>query len=232
MRNRKQYWGKELPYSTWERRMPDGRRWYVGAGLIEYESFNSNVSEAQVVVPVERLGGLTDEQIGEWVRSLVRDAQAVHAVALANDLLDFRGEIFKNYRDHRNYALEVKEFIEDFVDYPGIDRKGVVRKALQLVSDLGRHVERKEKGKAAKRYERAAATKDFDALFVAVGRRDGFKCAACGSVDRLQLDHIEPVTLGGETHPNNLQLLCQPCNLRKGERTIDYRGTQNTDTVQ
>lgn len=42
------------------------------------------------------------------------------------------------------------------------------------------------------------------------------KCAHCGSADRLEIDHIIPVSRGGKTELQNLQPLCKPCNLRKG----------------
>ena len=48
------------------------------------------------------------------------------------------------------------------------------------------------------------------------------KCAACGATSGLTLDHVIP--LGeGKNHPSNLQVLCQPCNTRKGPTTADYR---------
>jgi HNH endonuclease len=49
-----------------------------------------------------------------------------------------------------------------------------------------------------------------------VFRRDGGRCAACGSDELLQFDHVIPVALGGASTPENLQLLCAPCNREKG----------------
>ena len=40
-------------------------------------------------------------------------------------------------------------------------------------------------------------------------------CKNCGSDQTLEIDHIRPRHLGGNHHPNNLQLLCQACNLMK-----------------
>jgi hypothetical protein len=49
-----------------------------------------------------------------------------------------------------------------------------------------------------------------------VFRRDGGRCAVCDSDELLQFDHVIPVALGGASTPENLQLLCAPCNREKG----------------
>ncbi|MGC1106981.1 MAG: HNH endonuclease [Candidatus Acidiferrales bacterium] len=53
-------------------------------------------------------------------------------------------------------------------------------------------------------------------------QRDNFKCVACGRSPAnqigifLHVDHIVPVAAGGRTTIDNLQTLCQNCNLGKG----------------
>jgi|GEM_PF-3216233 len=51
---------------------------------------------------------------------------------------------------------------------------------------------------------------------IEVWRRDGGKCARCGSRDRLEYDHIIPVSQGGSSTARNIELLCESCNRRKG----------------
>ena len=48
-------------------------------------------------------------------------------------------------------------------------------------------------------------------------RRDDFNCVSCGSVHRLQVDHIEPVRDRPELawDLDNLQTLCASCHSRK-----------------
>ena len=54
------------------------------------------------------------------------------------------------------------------------------------------------------------------AVKVAVYARDNGKCVKCGSTKNLHYDHILPFSKGGSsTTPDNIQLLCAKCNLKK-----------------
>lgn len=50
---------------------------------------------------------------------------------------------------------------------------------------------------------------------IAVWRRDGGACARCGSRERLEYDHIVPVSRGGNNTVRNIELLCEVCNRSK-----------------
>jgi hypothetical protein len=51
--------------------------------------------------------------------------------------------------------------------------------------------------------------------------RDGARCRLCGAVPgdgvRLHVDHIHPWSKGGETVLENLQILCEACNIGKSD---------------
>lgn len=54
-------------------------------------------------------------------------------------------------------------------------------------------------------------------------RKYKYRCVACGVLDgepgvTLQMDHIVPHSKGGRTTLANLQPLCGPCNLKKGNK--------------
>lgn len=51
---------------------------------------------------------------------------------------------------------------------------------------------------------------------IEVWRRDGGKCVRCGSREKLEYDHIIPVSKGGSNTSRNIELLCEKCNRSKG----------------
>jgi hypothetical protein len=60
---------------------------------------------------------------------------------------------------------------------------------------------------------RTGISKDVQSF---VWKRDGGRCIECDSNENLEFDHIIPVSKGGSNTARNLQLLCEPCNRRKG----------------
>lgn len=65
-----------------------------------------------------------------------------------------------------------------------------------------------------------------DRLRFRIMKRDSFKCRICGNSPAinpgitLHVDHIVPWSKGGETVPENLQILCSRCNLGKSDLEI------------
>jgi hypothetical protein len=61
-----------------------------------------------------------------------------------------------------------------------------------------------------------------------VKRRDNYTCLCCGATGRgirLQIDHIVPYNLGGETTVENSQTLCSVCNREKKLNELNFQQT-------
>jgi hypothetical protein len=52
-----------------------------------------------------------------------------------------------------------------------------------------------------------------------VWRRDEARCVDCNSRQRLEFDHIIPISKGGSNTARNIELRCETCNRRKGDKT-------------
>ena len=63
---------------------------------------------------------------------------------------------------------------------------------------------------------RIHSTTRFRRLARAVKERASYKCEGCGKRGRLQIDHVKPMSDGGEPFDmNNLQALCRDCHTCK-----------------
>lgn len=69
------------------------------------------------------------------------------------------------------------------------------------------------------RYERSIMS---DSIRYDVLKRDNYRCCICGTSAKegakLHVDHIIPVSKGGKTIMDNLQTLCERCNLGKSNK--------------
>ena len=55
-------------------------------------------------------------------------------------------------------------------------------------------------------------------------KRDNHRCQYCGSNKHLTLDHVIPVSKGGEHKWNNVVTACEPCNQRKRDSASAHAG--------
>lgn len=53
----------------------------------------------------------------------------------------------------------------------------------------------------------------------AILERDNYKCCYCGKDEDYGIDHILPLSKGGDNSPNNLATCCKKCNTIKNSRT-------------
>ena len=68
--------------------------------------------------------------------------------------------------------------------------------------------------------ERKLSIRAFDRRdALAAYERQGHRCAICGKpfeFEDMHADHITAWSKGGHTTPDNCQMLCRDCNLKKG----------------
>lgn len=60
--------------------------------------------------------------------------------------------------------------------------------------------------------------------------RDGGRCVKCGATEKLHIDHVIPVSKGGTSDDDNLQVLCATCNCSKGAR-IENESRTNRERI-
>ena len=86
-------------------------------------------------------------------------------------------------------------------------------------------------------YKRAKAKREARELAAGLGLtpedwaavRDRYgRCLRCSSTENLVPDHVRPLYRGGLHSPDNIQPLCNKCNIWKGLKIIDYRGIDPT----
>jgi len=51
--------------------------------------------------------------------------------------------------------------------------------------------------------------------------RDRYTCAYCSSKENLTVDHVVPSSKGGKTCWENCVACCQPCNYKKGNKSVE-----------
>lgn len=68
-------------------------------------------------------------------------------------------------------------------------------------------------GNNKKELRRPRIQDDVAALVLA---RDGEMCVRCGATNALEFDHILPLSRGGSSSEDNLQILCRRCNAKRG----------------
>ena len=84
---------------------------------------------------------------------------------------------------------------------------------------------RKNDQKAMVNHSRRTRKKQGDLTpeqWKAICDRYGNRCLRCGK-EEVTIDHIKPISKGGEHTASNVQPLCKPCNSSKMTKEIDYR---------
>lgn len=177
-----------------------------------------------ILIPLNQIGGMTADEIGLSVLAAAEEARLAQAIDYAVTLLDDPGfdYLSGNAEELEKVIANAKAYLEEFRE-----RDERIEKSAQLIERHEQRIRDREKRREHVKKQRSAATANYDKLLVKLGRRYGFKCLRCGSGDNLEVDHIDPVSMGGTSDLENLQILCRDCNAEKGAQRIDYRPSQD-----
>ncbi len=97
---------------------------------------------------------------------------------------------------------------------------------LLVLEDFDR--ERKRFEKLQLKFDKSSSPDDFspvrpripESIRIEVWRRDSGKCARCGSREKLEYDHIVPISKGGSNTARNIELLCELHNRSKSNNVV------------
>lgn len=175
-----------------------GRHWFVAA--------DSPGFAAAVIVPAHQCMGMTDEEIGRAVRSLIPDARLLDAQVWARIILGSSGEQFG--------GDEVVSLLREFKSQDEKVAEAYYKKVAARRAALARA------GKKHDAEMRKRVGRRFSEAYHRVGERDGYRCAGCDRSEiniaeeelAFHLSYInELAAVRDPANPANMQLLCTAC---------------------
>lgn len=162
---------------------------------------------------------------GETVEGyMAKHAGEPSAVGLWNyfrSVIDWVQAMFPTYRREMK-GLEWGLLYNDHRDRADLDPKELEAEVSRLMADDDVTSKRGVYEYVLTRNERKLSIRSFDKrdARAAYERQKGV-CPYCGqhfSFEEMQADHIVPWSKGGRTVPENCQMLCRDCNLKKSDR--------------
>lgn len=103
-------------------------------------------------------------------------------------------------------------------DDDGLDAESIALLAWDRVRRQDARIERLRQVRASEEAVAGARRQRIpDDVRLLVWQRDEGCCVRCGAEEDLQFDHVIPVARGGGNAPENIQVLCGPCNRAKSD---------------
>lgn len=133
----------------------------------------------------------------DWLtrKSVLTLMNGVYMQRSLQKAFEFRDKIEESADDSELFAVALK-IIHEYETF------------CSHIKEINKHIE----------VERRKIDLNRKKLHIVLEKRDGLFCKNCMSVENLQIDHKIPLTLGGYSNIENLQLLCHSCNSRKSNR--------------
>ena len=158
-----------------------------------------------------------------------REKSKEHIEKYERDNKEMLSKRFKKYREKNKEKLkiEIKEWRKKNSEYVVEYRKKYYEENKEKIKEKrkqnyeqSRCIVRNRRAKI-KKSEGTHSRKDIEKILFLQKN----KCASCGTdvKKNYHVDHIMPIALGGGNGPDNLQILCKSCNLKKNSKhPIDW----------
>lgn len=163
--------------------------------------------DCYVIVPLKTIKELKDKDLARIVKDYQEEARLTYQIEKAQ----FFSESY-----HSETSVEtIEKWRQELLEFKG--KSKIIDNTILRMDSLIEKMGRREKAFIEKPEKRKTFKKIRDKVFIEIGNKQGFRCALCGAVNNLQVDHIFPLAEGGTNDLDNLQLLCRRCNSIKSD---------------
>ena len=181
------------------------QEWFINKSIILDSVFDRN-SSLDVLLKWERINNKLSQSISEWEIEFQKKERLEHIEL-----------ILKECEKEKLFGVSEAQ-IKNFCHALGIPFKNRVQ---ELVVGVQKEIYKRYPDMIPRvNFKRKPFSK---AVRIETIKRDCYECQFCGSKDRLEVDHIIPVSRGGNDEMSNLITLCKACNIAKGTRILDIR---------
>jgi len=175
---------------------------------------------------------------GEVVGLFIRDQQTIHAIRsrdkrilnMLNFMIDEIEEFslstwatdtyaFEHWREEKSLD-EYEQSLYKILNgkYADDEIKEKIKAEFVWIEAKRQQSAEKIAKKAYSQRRRSQFANNYDQLMLSLIHRDGYKCAVCGAIEDLSIDHIIPLSKGGSDEIDNLRILCRTHNSAKGDK--------------
>lgn len=154
-----------------------------------------------------------------------------NAKAYEQNRKDRQNEYYREYYKDTDRRKKRNERVKDWHEK---NKDRVRERSRKYFQETGKHLDsykRRQRRKSRIRDYKTRGAKVVDNIVLSdLLRRDNWKCKLCGKSvqkkniyadDAAEIDHIIPLSKGGEHSYDNTQILCRKCNREKGDSIID-----------